>query len=512
MSVAANPTDQPGGARDYCSPPQLAEQIRNLFLEERSGCLILSRSGVEKRIIMDRGLILAATSSLDDETLPMFLASRGLIEPDAAQALKGLDDRQAAEALMKRRQVSHDVLQSNIRDLAFQILTAVFKWEEMELRFEEGQVPIWPVESNVIVSFELIIRALRTMASFDEIRDAMMRQERSVRFSDQVYLPFEQLGLSPSEGYIVSRIDGTTKVRDILVQVPPDEENAATRFLFGLLILGLAQFHPPIGPGMLSVADLARGDEEKRDREERERLEIQEFYTLTGKGDPATLLGLGESFDLERIRASYQDLKARFDPHRFLKNVQSKCRDELQIIEARLLEAYLALRSRPLETHRAAVESSPDRLEQVNLDAVTGIRKELSKTERQAEEEDRVRLSEQFASKAREYWKMGDVFNCIRYCEFAQKQHDTDAATSNLLGQALSRNPDYRWQKRAETALVRATELDPYSPSHWAVLGEFYISHGLNAKARKQFEKALEQLPTHAPALEALNKLDSAKR
>ena len=90
MSVAANPTDQPGGARDHCSPPQLAEQIRNLFLEERSGCLILSRSGVEKCIIMDRGLILAATSSLDDETLPMFLASRGLIEPDAAQALKGL--------------------------------------------------------------------------------------------------------------------------------------------------------------------------------------------------------------------------------------------------------------------------------------------------------------------------------------------------------------------------------------------------------------------------------------
>lgn len=510
MSLAANVSHEPQSAGEYCSPPQLAEQLRNLFLEERSGCLTLSRSGVEKRIIMDRGMIVAASSSLEDETLPAFLAGREVISADAAQALKGLDDRLAAEALMKRRQVSHHILQDNVRDLAFQILSNVFRWDEMAFRFDEGPVPVWPVESNVLVSFELIIRAMRSMAGFAELREALLRQERTIRFSEQVYFPFDRLTLSSIEGYIVSRIDGGTKMRDILAQVPESEERAAGRFLFGLLILGLAQFQPPIGPGMLRVADLARGDEEKRSREERERREILEFYDLVGEGKPAEILGLQENAELEQIRSAYQSRKERFDSGRFLKSVQTAHREQLQIIEARLLEAYLALRSQPLEAMRS--DQQEDQVESMSIDEVSGVRKELSKSARQSEAEDRVRMAAQFAAKAREYWKLGDTFNCIRYCEFALQQSDTDAATSSLMGQALARNPDYRWQKRAEAALTRATELDPYDAELWIMLGEFYISHGLNSKARKQFDKALEISPAHPGATEALSRLDKSRR
>ncbi len=89
MSLAANMPQESEGSGEYCSPPQLAEQLRNLFLEERSGCLTLSRSGVEKRIIMDRGMIVAASSSLEDETLPAFLAGREIISADSAQAAEG---------------------------------------------------------------------------------------------------------------------------------------------------------------------------------------------------------------------------------------------------------------------------------------------------------------------------------------------------------------------------------------------------------------------------------------
>jgi len=509
VSLAASMARESEGVGEYVSPPQLAEQLRNLFLEERSGCLTLSRSGVEKRIIMDRGMIVAASSSLEDETLPAFLAGREIITRDAAQALKGLDDRLAAEAMMKRRLVSHDVLQNNVRDLVYQILSNVFRWDEMAFRFDEGPIPVWPVESNVLVSFELIIRAMRSMAGFADLREALLRQERTIRFSEQVYFPFDRLTLSSIEGYIVSRIDGATKLRDILAQVPESEERAAGRFLFGLLILGLAQFQPPIGPGMLRVADLTRGDEEKRSREERERKEILDFYGVVGEGGPAAVLGVQEDAELEQIRAAYQSRKERFDPGRFLKSVQTAHREQLQIIEARLLEAYLELRSQPLEAMRAS--QADEQLEQVSIDEVNGVRKELTKSAKQSEVEDRARTAQQFAIKAREYWRLGDTFNCIRYCEFALQQSDSDAATSSLMGQALARNPDYRWQKRAEAALCRATEIDPYDPEHWVMLGQFYLSHGLNSKARKQFDKALELSPTHAKATAALAKLEKPR-
>ncbi|MBI4168358.1 MAG: DUF4388 domain-containing protein [Acidobacteria bacterium] len=500
----------PGAAiSGYCPPPALAEVIRDLYLDERSGVLVLSRGGAEKRVFLDRGMILTVSSSLEDERLPAFLAGRGLIRPEEAATLKGLDDRQAAEALLKRGLLSAQGLQEANRELAQQMLTALFRWDGLEYRFEEGAVATGPIETNVVVSFELIIRALRAMAGFDQIKAALLSQDRALRFSDQMYLPFEQLALTPIEGFLVSRVDGQTKLRDILAQTPSSEEAAAARFLFGLLILGLANFVPAIGPGPLSCGDLVRGEEEKRRREDREKAEILDFYRLAQGGKPRALLGASEDATSDQIKMAYMERKGRYQPSRFLKKVRLDLREELQIIEARLLEAFLALRSDKLGAARAT-GAGADRLVNLDLEALS-LRKELTKTEKQSVEEERARMAEQFFAKARDYWKMGDYFNCIRYCEFASGYNDRNAGVFSLLGQALSRNPDYRWQKRAESALVRAAELEPFNPNHLVLLGEFYRAHDLYAKAKKEYEKVLALVPAHPQARQALEDLAKVK-
>ena len=507
MPASAVTPVPPADLKGYCAPPALAELIRDLYLGERSGVLAIGRSGVEKRLYIDRGMILAASSSLDDERLPAFLAQQSLIPKEEAEALKGLEDRQVAEALLKRGQVSKAVLTAAVRDLSEQIMTGVFRWDELEYVFREQALAPWPVDTNVMVSFELIIRALRSMAGFDAVRDAVLRQERTVRLSEDLFLPFDQLALSPIEGYLVSRIDGRTRPRDILAQIPPVEEDAASRFLFGLLILGLAQFSPPLGPTMLSCAHLLRGDEEKRKREDLEMEEVQTFYALTTRNDPAALLGVRAGATQAEIRTAYEEKKERYDLSRFLRRVQVEMKEELQIIEARLIEAYLALRAKTLaEWERGAgdrgVSSSVD---------VSAKRKELNKTEKQALEENNQKLAGQYLTKARDFWKMGDVYNCIRYCEFAQGYYDLDASIHSLLGQALARNPDHRWQRRAESALIRATELDGFNPAHWMALGDFYRQVGLTSKARRQFEKVLQLQSSHPAAKQALRDLPDGK-
>ncbi len=494
--------------RGFCTPPALAEIIRDLYLDECTGVLGLSRSGVAKRLILDRGMIVAATSSLEDERLPVFLAQRGLIPKDEAEALRNLDDRRAAEALLSRGRLTREALAASVHTLAQQILTAVFRWEELEFRYVEGESAAWPVATNVVISFELIIRALRSMAGFAPIVEALRRQDRAVRLADELYVPFEQLSLTAIEGFLVSRIDGRTRPRDILAQVPPSEEEEASRFLFGLLILGLAQFAPPIGSGMLSCALLLKGDEEKRRREENEMEEVRAFYTLVCSGNPAAALGIAEGSTPDDIRAAYDQRKERHDPGRYLRRVQVEMKEELQIIEARLLEAFLAMRSRTLASRRAAPDADKD--SSVDLE-VMSKRKELSKSEKQSSEAQRHLMAEQYFAKAREYWKLGDMFGCIRYCEFAFTHNDSEASILSLLGQALSRNPDHRWQRRAEAALLRAAELDAFNPAHWVLLGEFYRQNNLFGKARKHFEKALEIVPSHEAAQEALKSLPPLK-
>ena len=506
--AAPNPEAGPA-VRGYCTPPALAELIRDLYLDEKTGALFLSRSGVEKVIFLDRGMILSVSSSHDDERLATFLARRGAIRPEEAEALKGLDDRQAAEALLKRGGLTPPVLQEASRDLSLQVLGGVFRWEDLEYRFAEGPVAAGPLETNVVVSFELIIRALRSMNGFEQIKEALVRQDRALRFSDQLYLPFDQLRLTPVEGFLISRIDGQSKVRDILAQIPPGEEEAATRFLFGLLILGLANFVPAIGSGPLSCRDLVRGEEEKRRREERERGEILEFYKLVHDGTPLQVLELDGTSSADQVKAHYQERKERYQPGRFLKKVQQDLKEELQIIEARLLEAFLAVRSESLSSKPAG--GGTERLVSLDLESLSK-RKELTKTQAQSVEEERTRMAEQFFAKARDYWKMGDFFNCIRYCEFATGYNDKSAAVYALLGQSLARNPDYRWQKRAENALTRAAELEPFNPAHNMALGDFYRTHNLHAKARKQYEKVLQLVPAHAEAMQALKELDRERR
>ena len=503
MQESTAATAPPSELRGYCAPPALAEILRDLYLEERSGTLVISRSGVEKHLVLERGMIVAATSSLEDERLPAFLLQHGILTPAEAEAIRGMDDRQGAEELLRRGSPMRERVTQGVRDLAQQVLTAVFRWEELEYRFVEGEVAAWPVATNVMVSLELILRALRSMAGFDGIRQALSRQERAVRLAENQYLPFDQLSLTPIEGFLVSRIDGKTRPRDILAQLPQAEEDVAGRFLFGLLILGLAQFHPPIGPGMLSCAFLLRGDEEKRRREESEKDEIRAFYRICCQGDPAVTLGVPEGATAEEIKTAYEQKKERFDAGRYLRRVQVELREELQIIEARLLEAFLGLRGRALSAHQVqdGGQKKPAEYE-VNI-----VRKEMSKTEKQSVEESRKQMADQYFTKAREYWKLGDLYNCIRYCEFAQSHNDDDAAIHSLLGQALSRNPDHRWQRRAEAALTRAAALEPFNPSHWVVLGEFYRGHNLIGKARKQFEKAIELVPTHPQARQALKDL-----
>ncbi len=497
------------GLRGFLAPPALAELIRDLYLDERTGVLVLSRSGVEKRVFLDRGMILSASSTFPDEHLSAILVHRGYMRPEEAETLTGLDDRQVAEVAARRGLVTPETLKAANRDLAQNILTAVFRWEEIEYRFDEGPVTAGLMETNVLLSFEMIIRALRSMVGFDVIREALLRQDRGLKLPDEVYLPVDQLTLEPIEGFLLSRIDGRTKMRDVLAQVPPAAEESAARFLFGLLILGLVNFVPAIAAGPLSCTDLVRGEEEKKRREERERADVLDFYRRVRQESLPQILGVEDGTGQEQVKTAYLERKERYQPSRFLKKVQQDLKEELQIIEARLLEAFLAVRSQKLGQARAT-GAGTERV--VNLDLETlAMRKEMTKTEKQSMEEEKGRMAEQFFGKAKDYFKMGDFFNCIRYCEFATSYSDKNAAVFGLLGQALQRNPDYRWQKRAESALERAAELEPFNPTHFVALGHFYRSHGLHAKSKREYEKALALVPAHADALASLKELEKEK-
>jgi Flp pilus assembly protein TadD len=82
-----------------------------------------------------------------------------------------------------------------------------------------------------------------------------------------------------------------------------------------------------------------------------------------------------------------------------------------------------------------------------------------------------------------------------------------DARFSHLLGECQAKNPDPRWQRLAEQNFTRACELDPWNADYRVNLGLFYKRRGLKLRARKQFEDALQLVPSHVAALTELEAL-----
>jgi tetratricopeptide (TPR) repeat protein len=139
------------------------------------------------------------------------------------------------------------------------------------------------------------------------------------------------------------------------------------------------------------------------------------------------------------------------------------------------------------------------------------VRREMVKTKAQATVEQNERLAETYYQKAREYFHDKDFHNCITFCRLSLKFHEAASHVYALMGEALSRNPNSRWQRMAEEALQKACDLDPWNAEHHVALGQFYVSQGLAIRAKRQFEKALEILPTHQVAAAAMKGLSGRR-
>jgi tetratricopeptide (TPR) repeat protein len=79
-----------------------------------------------------------------------------------------------------------------------------------------------------------------------------------------------------------------------------------------------------------------------------------------------------------------------------------------------------------------------------------------------------------------------------------------------LLAMCESKLPAYI--KKSEQDFLKAIQLEPWNPEGYVGLGLLYKREGMQTRAIKQFEKALEVDADHPAAREALDELDGGKK
>jgi len=459
-------------AQTHFSPHSLAETFRDLYLAERTGVLRLVVDDQEVRVHFSRGLIEHVESSRTEHDLGQFLLGRAKISAGAVdEARRGLDPRSSlARALLNRGLISRRDLQDSIALLADEVVRGLFASASGgELEFEPQERVDELLESDVLSTFRLILHGIDGMADFAPVLDAMRAFDNVLAVRRPSPVPLDKLTLTGTQGFVLSRIDGRTCFRDVISTLPPEQEQVASRFLFGLLVMGVAEYRPPLAEGPFRVANVLRDHADRCALERMQEKTIRQAYARMRKQNPHEILGVTHAASRNAVEKAYAEAKVLFARDRVLPRVRERFKTELGVIESR--------------------------------------RPELDKTRSRTEAEETAKVGELYYGKARKAMLSGDYHNAIQYGKLAISYSSQDARLYALLADCQARNPEARWQRMAEQNYTKATQLDPWNAEYWVNLGRFYKRRGLSLRARRQFEEALKIVPEHEDATKELETL-----
>jgi hypothetical protein len=479
---------------DQFTPHNLAEILRDQFHAEASGALVLEAdTGEEIRIYFSRGLIDLAlqagphleflsdlmSSSTSVSRLPEHLRERPPGPVELAELLG--DDVRQPEV---QKAVRHET------DVAVQ---EAFRLTGGAWSLQEGEEP-GVFEPDVPGTLEVMMKGISAISRWAQIGRLMAAQQRALKPASVPLFPVERLPLAPEEGFLLGLMDGQINFGQLTNLFPGSEPDQVTQFVYAALVLGFVEFEPSLG-SPFRLAPYADLDRTQRDRHEQEVERIRRFYAMLRDDSPYRVLGVTDSASWDEIRQAYDERKAAFAHDQFLPEVRSACREELQIIETGLVEVFLKVQSLRMD---AAGEKQRGREEAhaPTLEDMQGKRLESTKTNRQAEIDEAERLAVLYLQKAKEAFRENDFHNTVEFCVLANRHFDGSAECHALLGQALAKNPARRWQTRAEAALKRALDLDPWNPQFYLRIGEFYRDQGMDQRAARYFEKAYEISPS----------------
>src|SRR5207249_7055156 len=206
----------------------------------RTGVLRFVQGDARRTVRFVKGSIVHATSERADERLGEVLVRLGrLSQADLDRATEAVvrDHKRLGAVLTEMGLFDRNRLEDALAVHAHEILLRIFEASA------EGSYEFEPAESEIapqgeftlkLSTGEIILEAVRRVQDPDVVRYALGDIDRVMALSSDPLLRFQRITLSPTDGYILSRIDGTLSAREVIQLIPVPAEDVQ-RSLFGLL-------------------------------------------------------------------------------------------------------------------------------------------------------------------------------------------------------------------------------------------------------------------------------------
>jgi serine/threonine protein kinase len=196
----------------------------------------------------------------------------------------------------------------------------------------------------------------KDVARSDEVLQSFKNEERPLKFATTLSDELHDISLTPAQGFILSRIDGASRARDILALSPmPEAEVAATLAELiekGLLAWGETGASPD--PKSSDTATRRRGARPKpKGLDETLEREMARILDLAGQKRYQELLDVSDEASSAEVKNSYLELIERFHPDSQKESLDAGSKMKLSKVCAVATEAMTALSTKKEEPPNA---------------------------------------------------------------------------------------------------------------------------------------------------------------
>ena len=499
----------------------LPSVLRELYVGRKTGVLRFTQGAARRNVRFVKGSIVHAASEAPEEHLGEVLVRLGRLtraDLDRAGEAVEREHKRLGAVLMELGIFSKDQLGDALALHAHEILIRIFEASgEGSYEFEPAESEVAQGEFTLKLSTgEIILDAVRRVRDPDVVRYALGDIDRVLALSTDPLLRFQRITLSPSDGFILSRVDGTLSAREVMQMLPlPAEE--VQRSLFGLLCTGIVEQNagppkarpkavplrprpeprpapaPPPPPIVTPAPPAAR--EPSADTQAKRREIVEAYETLKAKSH-FEALGVERTATDAQVKEAYFRLAKRFHPDTHHDANMADLRDKLESVFIRLGEAYEVLRN---PRSRAAYESElASRSPRPSAAAARPVAPAAAPPPAvPALDPAAAAQSARRAEKLMEQEKYWDAIQLLEAAvpvlEGKPKQRARLA-----LARAYTKNPN--WVHQAEETLHEVVKDDPKNVDAYLALGRLYKAGGLRSRSVSMFRKVLELKPENEEA------------
>lgn len=504
--------------------------LRDLYVGRKTGFLHFSRGNERRSVYFAGGSLVHGDTNVREERLGETLVRQGLLtEADLKRATGFMlrDKKRLGAVLVELGVLDADRLDDALAVHVRELLLQVLKWSEGEYEFEAKEAAgLEPGFALKLSTGEVILEAVRRIEDRDVIRYALGDIDRVLGLSTDPLLRFQKITLSPADGYILSRIDGTLSAREVMQVIPMVPEDTI-KGLFGLLCTGIIEYLPlppktpmpefrpapkPLPPEPLReavpsvqpppapapVVKAPPSVSALTPEQDARRKEVVETFEGLGAKNHFEALGISRTSGEAQVKEAYFKLARRFHPDTHHDPALADLRDKIEAIFIRLGEAYEVLRDR---NRRSAYES--DMVARLPRPA-RGAAPAPEAAAMTVDPEYEAKNAEEALRRAERLFAQEKYWDSIQLIEpaLASLKGKLHQRGRVLLARNYLKNP--KWLKRAEEQLLAVVREDASNVDAHFLLAGIYKTSGLRTRAFHEYRRALELKPDHEEARAAI--------